>query len=125
MENNAMSDVMNIALSALRALSIKQDVTANNTANMNTDNFKKTRAFLEESPSSSGVKVTLSRVNTPGAPIPPEEGLPASYENREMSNVDPAEELVEMIATRHAFTANIKSIQTEDEMEKTLLDIIV
>jgi flagellar hook protein FlgE len=43
---------------------------------------------------------------------------------QESSNVNLAEELVNLITTQHAFAANIKTITTEDEMRKTLLDTI-
>ena len=40
-----MSEAINTALSALGATLRKQDVTANNIANANTHDFKKSRAF--------------------------------------------------------------------------------
>jgi flagellar hook protein FlgE len=41
-----------------------------------------------------------------------------------MSNVSAEEELVDLITTRHAFAADVKTIRTEDEMQGALLDII-
>jgi flagellar basal-body rod protein FlgC len=119
-EGQVMSEAINTALSALRANLRKLDVTANNLANVNTQDFKKTRASFEET-APAGVKVTLSSVDTPGSPLPPDEIL---GEGHEMSNVSVEEELVDLITTRHAFAANVKTIQTEDEMQGTLLDII-
>ncbi|MGE5841135.1 MAG: flagellar basal body protein, partial [Deltaproteobacteria bacterium] len=107
-----MSDAINTALSALRATLRKQDVTANNIANVNTHDFKKNKADFEET-SPAGVKVTISRPETPAAPLPADE----VGEGHEMSNVSVEEELVDLITTRHLFTANIKTIQTEDEMQ--------
>ena len=115
-----MSEAINTALSALRATLRKQDVTANNIANANTNDFKKSKASFEET-SPAGVKVTISQVETPGTPLPPDEVI---GEGHEMSNVSMEEELVDLITTRHAFAANIKTIQTENEMQGTLLDII-
>ena len=47
-------------LSALNAFSVKSQVTANNVANVNTDEFKKSRVdFVEGNP--SGVDVTISQ----------------------------------------------------------------
>jgi hypothetical protein len=43
-----MSDAFNVALSALGSLFRKMDVTANNIANVNTNNFKKSRAEFED-----------------------------------------------------------------------------
>lgn len=120
-----MSDAFNNALSALGALFRKMDVTAHNIANSETHNFKKSRVEMEEV-YPSGVKVSISRVDTPGDPLPPDEALPPEEraQNLKSSNVNIAEELVDLIVTEHDFSANIKTIQTKDEIEKQLIDII-
>jgi flagellar hook protein FlgE len=115
-----MLEAMNTALSALGAYLKKQDVTANNIANVNTNDFKKTRAVFEET-SPDGVRVTLSRVEAPGTPLPPDEVIGAGHE---MSNVSIEAELVDLITTQRGFEANVKTVQTENEMQRTLLDII-
>ncbi len=115
-----MSEAFNTALSALGALFRKLDVTANNIANSQTNNFKKSQVEMEDV-YPSGVKVSISQVNTPGDILPPnEKGV-----SQESSNVNLAEELVNLIVTQHDFSANIKTIQTKDEMEKQLIDIKV
>jgi flagellar basal body rod protein FlgG len=68
-----MSEAIHTALSALRANLAKLDVTANNLANAGTRDFKKTRALSRRR--RGGVKVTLTRVETPGTPLPPD-GVP-------------------------------------------------
>ena len=108
------------SLSALRAFGDKLGVTSNNIANVNTDGFKKSRANLEEV-SPSGVKVSISRVETPGAPLPPDRD---TGDTRESSNVAPEEEVVDLITTKHAYTANLKMIEGEEETLGTLLDIL-
>jgi flagellar basal-body rod protein FlgC len=120
-----MSDACNAALSALGAFFRKIDVTANNIANSETNNFKKSRVEMEEV-YPSGVKVSISRIGTPGDPLPPDEALPPEEraQNLESSNVNVVEQLVNLIVTEHDFSANIKTIQTKDEMEKQLIDII-
>ena len=115
-----MSEAINTALSALRATFRKQDVTANNIANTNTQGFKKSKAAFEET-SPAGVKVTISQVETPGTSLPPDEVI---GEGHQMSNVSMEGELIDLITTQHAFAANIDTIRTEDEMQGTLLDII-
>ena len=115
-----MSIAMNSSLSALRASLRKQDVTANNIANVNTHDFKKDKTIFEETPP-AGVKVTLSRVETPAPPLPADEIL---GEGHQMSNVTLEEEFVDLITTQHGFAANVKAIQAEDEMQGALLDII-
>jgi flagellar basal body rod protein FlgG len=115
-----MSSPIYPALSALRAFAEKLGVTANNVANMNTEGFKKTRTLLQEA-SPSGVTVSLSRIETPGAPLPPEQTTQAG---RESSNVEIEEELVDLLTTKHAYAANLNTVKAEDEMIGTLLDIV-
>jgi flagellar basal-body rod protein FlgC len=114
-----MPDTFNAALSALGAFFRKVDVTANNIANLNTNNFKKNRADIEEA-YPSGVRVSISQINTPGDSLPSSE----MNQNQETSNVNVAEELVTLITTEHAVSANIKTVTAEDEMQKTLIDIV-
>ena len=113
-----MSDAIDSALSALSAFGEKMNVTANNIANVNTEGFKKSRAVLQEA--DHGVTVDISRVNTPGVPIPEEDG---TGKMNESSNVDVAEEIVNLQTTKNAFQANLKTIQTEGEMLGSLFDI--
>jgi flagellar basal-body rod protein FlgC len=112
-------DAIKPALSALRAFGEKLGVTANNIANVNTDSFKKSRALLEEA-SPDGVIVSISRVETPGVRIPTEDG---TNQTRESSNVETGEEMINLLTTKHAYSANLKVIKTEEEMLGTLLDV--
>ena len=107
-------------LSALRSIQLKTQTTVNNVANVNTDEFKKSRVNLVEG-TPEGVNVTISKIETPG---------PLAYEQTtkghqliEKSNVDLTEELPSLMLSRRAFQANIKTIQAEDEMLGMLLDI--
>ncbi len=115
-----MTIALNTALSALDAYGKKLDVTSNNIANLNTDGFKKSQAVFEEA-DSSGVIVSISKVNTPGAPIPSEDG---TEKPRESSNVDLAEEIVNLKTTKHGFEANLKTLKAQDEMLGSLFDIV-
>jgi len=115
-----MTAVLNTALSALDAYGKKLDVAANNIANLNSDGFKKSRAIFEEA-DPSGVIVSISKVNTPGAPIPAEDG---AGKPRESSNVDLAEEIVGLKTTKHGYQANLKVVKAEDEMLGSLFDIL-
>lgn len=108
------------ALSALRALGVKFGVAANNVANVNSDGFKKSRALLEGT-APAGVTVTIDRVDTPGYPIPAENGDP---EPRESSNVSLEEETVDLLVTKRAYLANVNSLKREEEMIGTALDIL-
>ena len=113
-----MSLTINSSISALRALSTKQSVTANNIANSETAGFKKSTTILEAETNGS-VSAKTQPVNTPGTMINQPDG---SLE--EMSNVDLGQEVVSMIPTKHAYEANLKALKTRTEMEDTVLDLI-
>lgn len=105
-------------LSALRAYGTKMSVTADNIANVSSEGFKKSRAVLEQG-QNEAVKVDIQKIDTPGPVILDTQGV-----ERELSNVDPGEELVETIPTSRGYEANIKGIQTRDEMLGTVIDLI-
>ena len=107
-------------LSALRAIQVKTQTTANNVANINTDEFKRSRVTLVEG-SPEGVNVTIRKIETPGPQV--YEQTPRGTELIEKSNVDLTEEIPNMMLSRRAYQANIKTIQVEDEMLGMLLDI--
>lgn len=113
-----MSLSINSNISALQALGTKQSVTANNIANSNSAGFKKSRTILEEE-QPGAVSATTQPVNTPGAMINQPDG---SLE--EMSNVDPTQEVTDMISTKHAYAANLAALKTTDEMEESILDLM-
>ena len=117
-----ISSALNSNASAMRALGTKTAVTSNNVANVNTDEFKKSRALLEEAEKNQGVRVSIDKIETEG-PITFEEGENGLTE-RELSNVDMAEELVSTIPTQRGYEANAKAIQTADQMMGTVIDMI-
>ena len=43
---------------------------------------------------------------------------------RELSNVELAEELPEMIMVRHGYSANLEAVKAQDDMLGTVLDIV-
>jgi flagellar hook protein FlgE len=100
----SIGNINNSALSAIAAYRTGLNVTANNIANMNTKGFKPTSAIMNED-SNGGVKVTLSQSQDEG--------------------VDLAKETVGMTIGKDAIKANIKSLQTEDQMLKSLIDMKV
>ena len=111
---------ISLGLSALKAIQTRTQSTANNTANVNTDGFKKTRVTMVEAVP-QGVTTNVQRMDTPGPMVyePTQEGEVLV----EKSNVDLTEELPQMLIDRRAFQANIKTIQAQDEMLGSLLDI--
>ncbi len=108
------------ALSGIQAGGRVLAVGAHNIANAQTENFKRTRAILEES-SAGGVIVTLEKDNRSG-PQFPTGGDPFTF--REESNVELEEELIHTLKATHLIEANLASIRTQDQVLGSLLDII-
>ena len=105
-------------ISALKALGTRQATTANNIANSETTEYKKSRTALEEG-FNGAVTAKNQPINTPGTMINQVDGSLV-----EMSNVDLVEEVTNMIPTKHAYEANLKALQSANEMEKSVLDLI-
>jgi flagellar hook protein FlgE len=116
-----MISPVNSTVSALQAYNSQLDVTSNNIANVNTDEFKKSKAILKEGPN-GGVQADIRRVDTPGHRYQELEG--DQMAEKETSNVDLSEELPQLMVTQHAYQANMKVIQTQDEILGTALDIV-
>lgn len=108
-------------LTALKAFGNKMDITSKNIANVNSEEYKKSRAVLNED-GHGGVRVDVERIETPGPSITTMDGDEVT--KRELSNVDLTEEMTEMITTKHAYTANLKAVETQDEMLGAALDIV-
>ena len=116
-----MISSVNSSISALHAFKTKLGVTANNIANVNTDEFKKSRATLKEGVN-GGVQVEVDRVDTPGHRYQELQG--DQMVEIESSNVNLEEELPNLMVTQHAYKANLKVLQTYDQMLGSLLDTI-
>ena len=108
------------SVSALVAFRKKMEVTSNNIANVNTDEFKRSRAVLTED-NVGGVRADIDKDNSPG-PVRTviQDGVPTE---KEMSNVDLTREIPEMIPTQRAYEANLKAVKTYDEMLGALIDL--
>jgi flagellar hook protein FlgE len=100
----AIGNISSSALSALNAFGNALNVTANNIANMNTEGFKPTSAVMNED-TQGGVKVTLSQTQDAG--------------------VDIVKEMVDLMIEKNGVGANLKSLQTEDQVLKSLIDLKV
>lgn len=107
-------------LSALKAFGKKMDVIANNVANVETEEFKKSRATLVEGPESN-VKVEITQPEDPGPTVV--EVKNGQIEEKELSNVDLSEEIPQTIVAQRGYEANLTTIRTHDEMLKSVLDI--
>lgn len=107
--------------SGLVAAQARINAAANNIANANTPDFKKTRTLLEES-SSGGVQVTLEKVNTPGSVVL--EDSDQGLIKQELSNVSLEEEFVNLLIGKRSFEANLKSIEVQNQTLGSVLDIV-
>jgi flagellar hook protein FlgE len=116
-----MVDGLSSTVSSLQAHERKMSVTANNIANVNTNGFKRDRAVLQEGPAGD-VRVSLSKDMSPAPEDPLAPDAPGM--ERELSNVDLADELTGMIPSEIGYKANLKTIRSRDEMLGTLLDAL-
>ena len=125
--------------SGLRVHTTKMDVTANNVANVNTNDFQSSRVTLKDSFSQtiqrarqaaeegagtnpmqigSGVALgSIDRIETPG----PKRVFNDIVET--MSNTDLAVEMTSMITTQRAFEANARVIPVADEMLEEVINL--
>ena len=116
-----MIPAVNSTLSALQAYRKSMRVTANNIANVNTEEFKKSRATMTEG-LNGGVEVDVRKVDTPGHRYQELQG--DQLVEKETSNVNLEEELPDLMVTKHTYEANLKVLQTRDKMLGSMLDII-
>ena len=108
---------INSSLAALFTFGNKLSVTAGNVANVNTNGYKKRVATISND-STEQPQLDVRTSNEPGALIQ-EDGL-----MRETSNVDLAEELPQMIVSQRGYEANIKAMETQDEVLKSTIDVL-
>ncbi len=116
-----MISALNSTISALRAFVTKLGVTADNIANVNTDGFKRNRAILHAD-HNGGVRVEIKRDDSPGLRYDVIEN--GKKVEKETSNVDLIEEIPNLMVTKRAYQANLKSLETQDEMLGSLLDTV-
>jgi flagellar hook protein FlgE len=115
-----MISASNSALSALQAFSTKIQSNSNNIANANTEGLKKTRVTMAEV-FPQGVRAQVDRVTLPGNGVFQEtnDGL----ELVELANVELSAEIPEMNLGSVFYKANLKTIETVNEMTGALLDL--
>ncbi len=109
------------SLSGLAAAQTKITTAAHNTANANTDGFKKQRALHQEV-QTQGVATTIEQVDTPGPVIfrETEKGLIEV----EQSNVDLGEEAVNLLVGKRLYEANLKALDLQNQALGSVLDIV-
>jgi flagellar hook protein FlgE len=115
-----MISALQSALSGLQSFGVKIQCNSNNIANINSDGFKKSRVTMANM-EPQGVKAQVDKVSTPGPTVLQEIG--SGHEMVELSNVDMGEEIVNMNLNSTMYKANLKSIETINEMTGELLKI--
>jgi flagellar basal-body rod protein FlgC len=117
---------------ALQAVSVSQQVAANNVANMNTNEFRSSRVEYETGPSDRGVRVSGIYENPAPGPlveggeyVETAEGLRYEESLVEGSNTDLAAEMVQMMENEQTFAANVAALHTHFDMTGVLIDMMV
>jgi len=112
---------LEIGKRALLGHQVRLQTIGHNIANVNTDGFKKNRATFQAD-QDGGVRVEIRRDDSPGFRY---EGVENGEKvEKETSNVDLTEEIPNLMVTKRAYQANLKTLETQDEMLGSLLDIV-
>ncbi len=98
-----VDNIYNTSLTALNAYSTLLSNTANNVANINTDNYlPRETTMMDVAP--AGVRATTRNENT--------------------DRVDLSQEAVNLITSETGFKASIQVLKTAQQMQKSVIDII-
>lgn len=115
-----MISAYNSAQSALQTFGTRLNSNSNNLANANTNGFKRTRV-VNATVDPTGVKAQVEKVETPGAKV--YEETSNGYDQVELSNVDLGTEITDMNLNSTMYKANLKTIETVNEMTGELLNL--
>lgn len=97
-----------IGLSGMRAAQTRLDSSAHNVANLQTPDFRRQQVTQTERTAGGGVDVQVHRSGQAGGP----DGF-----------ADLAGDLVDQRIGLYSFAANLRTVQTQDDMLGTLLDV--
>jgi flagellar hook protein FlgE len=103
-----MSLSFDASLSGVKAATIRQAVSANDIANINTPGYRQVNVYQTDA-SPDGTRIA-NLVRTPNS-------------NPDLSGTDLVEEVKEQKISKNDFQANLKVITVKDEMTESLLDI--
>jgi flagellar basal body rod protein FlgC len=112
-----ISSVSSIACSGLTVATRRLEQSANNVANLETDNFAAQREQAS----------ALAPAGVGSAPQPTSAPHPVAIDDggasHLLSNTDLISETTERLGATQAFRANLAVLRTDDEMTRSLLDI--
>lgn len=113
-----MVNGISYAIAGIFAFTKKIGYSSQNVANVNSEAYKRDVTTIKED--KLGLPEVNSRKDTaPGMRVPETDGT-----IRELSNVDLAIEMADMIVAQRAYEANLKTLKTQDEQVKAVLDIL-
>ena len=95
-------------INAINNISQMQEVAANNIANINSNGFKAS-SYVQ-----SGDRLNIS---------PEARAAAQNSAGEELSTTEPEQDMVRMIANETSLAANVAAIQTQDEMNKALMEL--
>jgi len=128
-----MMNSLSISASAFKAYGVRQQVTANNVANMNTDGFKASRVSFEERPEGQGVRVQEVRKDTPSGSLTGQDEAASSpgaagrnkgsddWNRAEAgqaqgSDTDLVKDMTSLIENENGYAANATAVRTQTRM---------
>ena len=97
-----MNSLPSIALSGVNAAKLRLDAAGNNIANSQTPGYRRQRVLQAEQ-SDGGVMISMARS------VEPDQNL--------------AQDIVDQISASYMFKADLRVVQTQDEMLGALLDV--
>ena len=109
---------LNNALSGLQAATAKMQVTANNVANARTDGYQTQRVDVLERSGGGEARAPADSAMTRPSPPPTQ----AASVSGPPSDVDLAQEMVQMTANESFYLANVRALEAAHGMLGTLLD---
>jgi flagellar basal-body rod protein FlgB len=122
-----MQTLLSSGVSGLGAFSVGMDVVAHNIANLNTPFFKAGRIEFETGPHGHGTQVgAIHRDVSLTNPYPFEQVdvmTDANIIRRDENTVQLEREFVDMIAFENGYSANVKVVQSHEQMLGTLMDM--
>jgi|GEM_PF-6358764 flagellar basal-body rod protein FlgC len=106
---------------ALTAYSSHLNASANNIANINSQEYKSKDVVINEG-QNSRPEAQVRTNNSPG-PLRETISQEGKAKSMEMSNTDISKEMTDMVSSEKAYTANLKTIGTQSEMTGSIIDI--
>lgn len=97
-----MASLSSIGISGLQAAQLRLDSSAHNVANMNTNGFRRQTVTQEDAPDLGGTRASVGKADDEGVAL--------------------EREVVDQMSATYVFKANLKTVQTQDEILGSLLD---